>query len=338
MRTVHEGMTPAVPRTGSVRRSFALLFAALGSLLLAASCSGGDDRTIDVGLPTKPMSAADSAFIDKVARDMLEGRLFFSEGELPGVWIGIWDPVKGVHVRAYGKADVAAGRDADPDDFVRIADITKTFVATIVLQLADEGKLRLSDTVERHLPELVKRFPGLRDRTVRQLLSMRSGVPDFYEAWRDELSRQPNRTFEPERVVELGLRKPVTNAGTFEYSETNYVLLGQIAEAVTGTPLDELIAKRVTKPLGIPDARLLPNDDTSLPGPAAHGYAFECAKELDAIGAAEGDDLTDRSVSGYLGAGGMVARFSDLGVWGASALGNALLPKALRRNGFAADR
>ena len=117
---------------------------------------------------------------------------------------------------------------------MRIADITKTFVATVVLQLVGEGKLRLSDTVGQHLPVLAERFPDLRGRTVRQLLSMRSGVPDFYEAWRDELSRYPKRTIGPERVVELALRKPIRKAGTAEYSETNYVLLGEIAEAVTG--------------------------------------------------------------------------------------------------------
>ena len=93
---------------------------------------------------------------------------------------------------------------------------------------------------------------------------------------------------------------------------------GEIAESVTGTALSTLIAERLTEPLGITDTRLPPNDDTSLPEPAAHGYAFGCPDNLECMRVRKGADVTARSVSGALGAGGMVARFSDLGVWGAS--------------------
>ncbi len=288
-----------------MRRS--LLIVSLALLLLGASCGGGDPPEIDVGLPTKEMSAEDSAAVDKAAIDIMEGRLQYAKGEVAGLWVGIWDPEKGVYVRAYGKSDIDGDRDAEPDDFVRIASITKTFVATVVLQLAAENKLQLSDTVEEHLPELVERFPQLRGRTVRQLLSMRSGLPDFYDSWVEELAQEPTRTVPPERVIELALRDPVSAPGMSEYSNTNYILLGEIAESVTGTPLSTLIAERLTEPLGLSDTRLPPNDDTSLPEPAAHGYAAGCPDELEAMRVREGADLTTRSQSGALGAGGMVA-------------------------------
>ena len=299
-------------------------------LLSGAACGGHDGPEVGVGLPTKEMSAERSAFIDKAATDMVEGRLFFVKGELPGLWVGIWDPEKGVHVRAYGKAEIG-GRDADADDFVRIASITKTFVATVVLQLVAGGKLRLSDEVERHLPRLVERFPELRDRTIRQLLAMRSGLPnpDYSDPVFADRAKDPTRPFTPEALVGLALRQQVAAPGTPGYSNTNYILLGEIAEAVTGASLADLISERVTEPLGIDDARLPPNDDTSLPEPAAHGYAFGCDEAREAMGVREGADLTDWSVSDAQGAGAMYARFSDLGVWGASMFGNALLPKAL---------
>jgi D-alanyl-D-alanine carboxypeptidase len=299
----------------------------LALLLVGASCGGDDGPEVDVGLPTKEMSVEDSAFVDKAATDMVEGRLFFVKGELPGLWVGIWDPEKGVHVRAYGKSEIG-GRDADTDDFVRIASITKTFVATVVLQLAAEGKLRLGDTVDRHLPELVQRFPALKGRTVRQLLSMTSGLPEYVDDAFAEQGEHPSRVFKPEQLVEFALRDTASPPGTAGYSNTNYILLGEIAEAETGTALAELIADRITEPLGIEDARLPPGDDTSLPEPAAHGYAYGCYADLKGMGVREGADLTDRSVSGAQAAGGMYARFSDLGVWGAAMLGNALLPKA----------
>jgi D-alanyl-D-alanine carboxypeptidase len=309
--------------------SRAALIASLALMLLGGACGGDDEAQVDVGLPTKEMSAEDSAFIDAAATDMVEGRLLFVKGELPGLWVGIWDPEKGVHVRAYGKS-VIGGRDADADDFVRIASITKTFVATVVLQLVGEGRLRLTDSVEEHLPALVERFPELRGRTVRQLLSMRSGLPNPEDA-RDSAkrARDPTRRFTPESLVGLALEAPVSPPGTPGYSNTSYILLGEIAEAVTGAPLAELIAKRIAEPLGIEDARLPPDDDTSLPEPSAHGYAFGCDDDLETLGVREGADLTARSVSGVQGAGGMYARFSDLGVWGASMFGNALLPKTL---------
>ena len=274
------------------------------------------------------MSAEDSAFIDKRATDMVEGRLLFSPGELPGLWVGIWDREKGVHVRGYGKAEVGA-RDADADDFIRIGGLTRTFVATAVLDLVAEGRLRLSDAIEDHAPALVERFPELRGRTVRQLLSMTSGLPGYFDAVFAELVREPSRAFTPDRLMALAMRYPVARPGPTNYSDTDYIVLGQIVEEVTGRSLAEVIEERVTEPLGISDARLPPSGDTKLPEPASHGYAFGCGDGIEERGLREGADVTDWSVSWAQAAGAMYARFSDLGVWGASMLGNELLPDSL---------
>jgi D-alanyl-D-alanine carboxypeptidase len=120
------------------------------------------------------------------------------------------------------------------------------------------------------------------------------------------------------------LQKP----GTPGYSSTNYILLQEVAEEATGAPLAELIANNVTQPLGMAHTVLPPNDDTTLAEPGTHGYLNAlCAKELKADGGKgkAGQDVTDWNVSYAQGSGGMSSTITDLGMWGASGLGDSLL-------------
>src|SRR5580765_4547489 len=103
----------------------------------------------------------------------------------PGALVGVWIPNRGTWVRAQGVADLDTGAALEEVDRVRIGSITKTFVATLILQLADAGLLSLDDALESYVPGLLNG-----DRiTVRHLLAMRSGVahvledPDFLAAY-----------------------------------------------------------------------------------------------------------------------------------------------------------
>ena len=136
----------------------------------------------------------------------------------------------------------------------RIGSVTKTFVATIVLQLAQEQKLRLDDTLQRYVPAVHV------DRriTLRELLDHTSGLANFtdYQAWLDRA--EASRRLRPIDVLRFAAAKPrVFQPGTFfSYSNTNYIALGLVVEKVTGRTLREELDRRIVRPLGLAHTEL----------------------------------------------------------------------------------
>ncbi len=104
-----------------------------------------------------------------------------SPRDINALYVGVWDPARGAYVKAYGTADVAGGRAASIDDSFRIGSTTKTFTATVILQLVDEGKLALDATLADAAPGVAAKYPTIADRTIEQLLSMTGGIPDYTE-------------------------------------------------------------------------------------------------------------------------------------------------------------
>ncbi len=101
---------------------------------------------------------------------------FYVNDNLPGIAVGIFTPGF-TYQKVVGKADLKTGVDRKYDDKIRIGSITKTFVATVILQLADEGKLRLDDKLSVYYPD----YPNASNITLRQMLDMTSGIPDYIE-------------------------------------------------------------------------------------------------------------------------------------------------------------
>src|SRR6266545_7022218 len=121
----------------------------------------------------------------------------------------------------------------------------KTFVATVVLQLAAEGRLDLDDSLEEQVPKMVDAGAQI---TLRQLLNHTSGVPDFvFELVAVDLHRE----WTPCELVTLSNRAPHGESERWAYSNTNYVLLGLLIEAVTRTPLERELERRIVQPLGL---------------------------------------------------------------------------------------
>lgn len=171
-----------------------------------------------------------------------------------------------------GVTDLQDGRPPTADDQFRIGSITKTYVSALLVQLLREGAFARADTVERWLPGLVPGGDGL---TVDLLLRMRSGLPDY--AWPllgdpPDLNRV-TRYFRPEELVEVALAQPDRNlpGESFRYCNTDYVLLGLIAEKATGTRVDALLHEQVLAPLELHDTTF-PTAQTRLHGPHATGY------------------------------------------------------------------
>ncbi|MER6375463.1 serine hydrolase domain-containing protein, partial [Streptomyces mirabilis] len=171
------------------------------------------------------------------------------------------------------------GRQAAPvDGRFRAGSVTKTFTATVVLQLVGEGRLRLSDTAERWLPGLVP-APGGDKITVRELLQHASGLPEYTDGLLDgDAPHDRFRTWTPAELVRRAVKDGDRNRpllfppGTdHHYSNTDYIVLGMIIEKVTGRSYRTEIDQRIIRPLALRDTRL-PGSSPFLTGPHSHGY------------------------------------------------------------------
>ncbi|MFE0471041.1 serine hydrolase domain-containing protein [Streptomyces sp. NPDC058947] len=201
-----------------------------------------------------------------------------------------------------------AGPGIARSDHFRAGSITKTFIATVVLQLAAEDRLSLSDTVERHLPGLV-RGAGNDGRalTLRSLLTHTSGVYDFTTA------TDGTTPVTPDQAVRIALTHPPAERGRFSYSNTNYVLLGMVVEQVTGDSYAAETERRIITPLGLTGTSF-PGSRSSLPSPHGRSYA------------ADGTDVTALDPRAAGAAGEMVTTLADLDRFYAALLGGRLLP------------
>jgi D-alanyl-D-alanine carboxypeptidase len=175
---------------------------------------------------------------------------------------------------AGGFADVARKRPMRARDHFKIASLTKSYTATVVLQLVAEGKLHLTDRVERWLPGLV---PNGGRITIRELLYHTSGIPEFETDPRylkPYLSGHFGYYWPPRKLVALAVsQKPVFAPGRTRissYSNTNYVIAGLIVEAVTGHTIGAELNRRIFKRLHLRDTSY--PTKPGLPSPYAHGY------------------------------------------------------------------
>jgi D-alanyl-D-alanine carboxypeptidase len=191
----------------------------------------------------------------------------------PGALLLVRDGERTVRLTG-GFGDVARRTPMRSGDHFKIASLTKTYTATVVLQLAAEGRLRLSDSVERWLPGLV---PNGRHVTIRQLLSHTSGLAEFDTDPRylePYLGGNLGFYWAPRKLVEMALSHPPVfppgRTAVSSYSNTNYVLAGLVAEAVTGHSIATELKRRIFRPLGLRHTSY--QTKPGLPAPYAHGY------------------------------------------------------------------
>ena len=201
-------------------------------------------------------------------------RVFGNTTPVPGVLVGVWDGAGGSYAHAFGVADLAAKRPMTADDHFRIGSNTKTFVVTVILQLVDEGKLRLDDPISRF--DLGVVVPDASHITVRQLCDMRSGLFEAYDTGQmNKIDLTPEMTFDPRTVIGWGVaHKPYFPPGRgYRYSNTNYLLLGQVIQSVTGRSVADEIRRRLLTRYHL-DQTSYP-DTQAMPEPYSHGYEPE---------------------------------------------------------------
>lgn len=210
--------------------------------------------------------------------------------------------VDALHDWTGGSGFAADGRTpmTGDDPFV-IASISKTFAATVVLELVEEGRLVLTDRVADLLPD-VALPPGV---TVEELLNHTSGIPDLLAPMRPDLNATPARVFTPEEVL-AHLGSPVFPAGTgWAYSNTNYLLLGMIVERLTGQPWEAELRDRLLQPLGLGSTGSLLTTGAPILLPGSWASAFRTS-------------------------GAMYSTAADLLRWGDALYGSSVLSDASR--------
>jgi D-alanyl-D-alanine carboxypeptidase len=230
-----------------------------------------------------------------------------------------------------GVADIRTGAPVPHDGYFRMGSNTKTFAAVVVLQLVAERRLSLDDTVDRWLPGVVAGNGNDGRRiTVRQLLQHTSGIYNYTndlpgldspEAYLEHRLEH----LDPEELVTIAMKhEPVFAPGTsWDYSNTNYILVGMIIEKITGKGWAAVVRERITRPLGLSHT-YSPGDVPTLPRPHAKGYQqFEPGGPLV--------DTTLLNVSWGWVAGDLVTTPSDLvRFWRALQSGRLLAPAQMR--------
>ena len=226
---------------------------------------------------------------------------------------------------AMGVADRRSRRTISTADRFRIGSVTKTFTTVVLLQLADEGKLRLDAPVDQYLPGL------LPDRTitVREILGHRSGLYDYTNTMFAKtvpgFQEVRSKVFTYRELVKRSLWHPRTGApGAFSYSNTNFVVAGMLIEKLTGHPVGTEYENRIIKPLKLRDTFYV-HPGTQIPGRHARGYLTPDEKGAPLV------DATEQTMSWAQSSGALISTTRDLNTFLSALLGGRLTSPAQLR-------
>lgn len=248
--------------------------------------------------PVAPAAGPDTTGLRKVLRTAL------TQGA-PGAFARIDDNGK-VHHLAEGVADRSTKRALGTGDRIRVGSVTKTFTAVVLLQLVDEGKLKLDTSVNTYLPGL------LPDKkiTVRHVLSHRSGLYDYantlFSPSVSGFEKVRNKVYTYRQLMDLSLAKPLTNkpGAAYSYSNANFVVAGMLIEELTKKSVATEYQNRIIKPLKLADTFYVHPKNT-IPGKFSRGYMTvdSTGKKLDS---------TLQTTSWAQSAGALVSSAKDL--------------------------
>jgi D-alanyl-D-alanine carboxypeptidase len=254
------------------------------------------------------LPAATAGGIDVAAAEVLKAT------GVPSASVAVVQGGKVAYVKAYGMARLEPAMAAEAGMQYSVGSISKQFTAAVILLLAQDGKLKLDDPVGKYLPGLTR----ANEVTIRQVLSMTSGYQDFWPE--DYVMTSMMKPTNPQQILEVWGKKPLDfEPGTeWQYSNTNYVIAGRIAEIAGGKPLIDQLQERIFKPLKMTGvfntdaSRLPPNDPT--------GYYQHALGPLRP---------SPKEGQGWMFAAGELAMpASDLALWNISMMNRTLLAPA----------
>ena len=294
-------------------------------------------HTMPAGVGLKPIDQrALQAIVRKTSLEL----------HVPGALVRLRTP-QGEFTAAYGTTRLGSQIRPQPYTHFRIASITKTMTSAVILQLAQEGKLRLSDPVSKY----VAGVPNGDQITIALLLKMRSGLFDYVGT--PEMTRsfdnEPTKVWTPQELLAISFAHPPNfpPGRDYEYSNTNYVLLGLIVEKVDGRPLATAMQKRLFGPLGLKDTVLPPSTSNRIPKPFAHGYLYGSSSAVTTgipkppytpefqaavkAGTVQPKDYTGVNHSFATAAGGAISTADDLDTWIRALVGGRVLNHRYQR-------
>jgi D-alanyl-D-alanine carboxypeptidase len=295
-----------------------VLSAACVAIVLAGCSPAPEPTTVRTSAALKTIdSKAFQAVVDAAAKKLM----------VPGALVLLRSP-QGTFSAAYGTTELGAHTPPTADTHFRIASNTKTMTAALIVLLAQDGKLRFSDPVSDYVPNV----PNGENITVAQLLKMRSGLYGYSEdpALAAVMDADPRKAWTPQEVLDIAFRHPPQFApdASYDYSNTNYALLGLIAEKVGGRPLAQQLTDRLFGPLDLKQTSLPAADDTSMPAPFSHGYMYGGSfyaladdpypaemKSAAQAGTLRPIDYTNQNASYATAAGGAISTANDLATW-----------------------
>ena len=312
----------ATPLSSGAPVSSAMAEASGAASPKAGSASPAPSATVTPG-PSAPVATpGDGSGGGPTATALLEARLqatldgVRAKLAIPGASVTILFPDGSTWTGASGFADIATRTPVVPTTAFAFASMSKTFTSALVIQLVSQGRLRLTDSAASLLPGLAK--PIDRRITIAMLLDHTSGLQDYFLNPKIDkpLQAQPTRPWTTDQALAYVLKPYFPPGRGWHYSNTNYLLLGLIAERVTGQPLDVAIRSRLLDPSGLKEIWYQAKERPL--APLAHGYRLPGTKlTVRPVDLADGSGVAPfRSVvTAAAGAGSLAGTSSDLARW-----------------------
>lgn len=300
-----------------------------------------------------PAGAEPAAFAQPAYASALRPKLqqIFTDTLTPGAVVLVRSPELGDWTATFGTRALGSAEPVTLADHVRIGSNTKTWTGTVILQLAQEGKLTLDDPVSTYRPDV----PNGQHITITELLNMRSGLYNYSESLElnQTLDTDPTKAWTPDELLAIAYKNPpyLPPGQGYHYSNTNAVLLGLIIEKLTGNPVEQELQRRIFTPLVLRNTQLPPRTSNALPAPYPNGYQFGSNVEtmatqvlpLDQQAAARAGilkplDATHDNPSWGWTAGSGISTAEDLARYAQALVGGGLLNDAMQKQRLASIR
>jgi len=228
----------------------------------------------------------------------------------------------------YGTTQIGMHNIPNADDYFRAGSNTKSMISAVIVQLAQENKLHLTDVISQYISGV----PNGNKITLELLMKNRSGLynytadPTFIKNY----DKNPSRIWHPQELLDIAFKHQIKFAPNekFDYCNTNFILLGMIAEKLDRKPLAKIFQDRLFGPLGMKHTYLPTGNDNSLKNPYSHGYLYGDAshvfiaspysakeREEAETGTIKPNDYTIQNASWAWAAGGVITTAKDLAIW-----------------------
>lgn len=302
-----------------------------GSLVILTACT----------TPTHQAPAGPPAYAASVQQRIARA---MKENVIPGAVVSIVSPGRGDWSATFGTGTIGTDAPMAVADHFRVGSNTKTMTSTVILQLAQKGKLRLDDPIGRYRAGV----PNGDKITIAELSEMRSGLYSytFDKGFNETLDRDPGKAWTPDELLNIAFSHPVQfpPGERFDYCNTNTILLGLVIERLTGMTASQAFQQQIFAPLGLTQTSLPAATDASIPDPHPHGYAFGTnvstietyalppAQQAAAVaGTLKPNDETDANPSWAWTAGGAISTVGDLATYVKALVGGGLLDERTQK-------